>query len=92
MLICDGHESHVSSKFVSFCIEHNIELVLLVPHSSHLTQPLDVAVFSPLKHAVSRELDRLLRLGIIRLEKVEFVEYYMKARLQAFTERNIMGG
>jgi hypothetical protein len=31
-------------------------------------------------------------LGIIRLEKVEFVEYYMKARLQAFTERNIMDG
>jgi hypothetical protein len=56
LLICDGHESHVSAKFMSFCIKHNIELVLLVSHSSHLTQPLDVGVFGPLKHAVSREL------------------------------------
>src|SRR5579871_161052 len=36
LLICDGHESHVSAKFVSFCIEQNIELVLLHPHSSHI--------------------------------------------------------
>ena len=92
LLICDGHESHVSPKFVSFCIDHNIELVLLVPHSSHLTQPLDVGVFGPLKSAVSRALDRLLRLGITRLEKVEFVEQYMKGRADAFTSRNIKGG
>lgn len=92
LLICDGHESHVSPKFVSFCIDHNIELVLLVPHSSHLTQPLDVGVFGPLKSAVSRALDQLLRLGITRLEKVEFVEQYMKGRVEAFTPRNIKGG
>jgi len=92
LLICDGHESHVSPKFVSFCIDHNIELVLLVPHSSHLTQPLDVGVFGPLKSAVSRALDQLLRLGITRLEKVEFVEQYMKGRADAFTPRNIKGG
>jgi hypothetical protein len=71
LLICDGHESHVSARFVSFCIQHDIELVLLVPHSSHLTQPLDVGVFGPLKQAVSREMDRLLRSGIVRLEKAE---------------------
>jgi hypothetical protein len=89
LLICDGHESHISSQFISFAMDHEIELILLVPHSSHITQPLDVGVFAPLKQAIGRSLDRLLRVGIARLEKVEWVEYYMKARPEAFTAKNI---
>jgi len=61
----------------------------VVPHSSHITQPLDVGVFAPLKQAVGRSLDRLLRVGVARLEKVEWVECYMKARTEAFTAKNI---
>jgi hypothetical protein len=89
LLICDGHESHISSKFISFAMDHEIELILLVPHSSHITQPLDVGVFAPLKIAVGRSLDRLLRAGVARLEKVEWVDYYMKARPEALTVKNI---
>jgi hypothetical protein len=36
LLICDGHDSHISAQFVRHCIDHNIELLLLLPHSSHL--------------------------------------------------------
>jgi len=92
LLLCDGHESHISSDFVFFCIEHNIYLHLLLPHSSHLLQPLDVGVFGPLKKAISARLDRLLRVGINRLEKGEWVERYMEARDVAITENNIRGG
>jgi len=60
LLICDGHDSHISAKFVAHCIENNICLFLLLPHSSHLLQPLDVGVFSPLKTAVSADLDQLI--------------------------------
>jgi hypothetical protein len=89
LLVCDGHESHISSQFISFAMDHEIELILLVPHSSHITQPLDVSVFAPLKQAVGRSLDRLLRVGVARLEKMEWVESYMKARPEAFTAKNI---
>src|SRR6266516_4047273 len=58
LLLCNGHESHVTSEFA--CIQHNIFLHLLIPHSSHLLQPLDVGVFGPLKKAVSARLDQLL--------------------------------
>ena len=92
LLICDGHDSHISAKFVAYCIEHNICLFLLLPHSSHLLQPLDVGVFGPLKTAVSADLDRLIRVGVTRLEKVEWVESYIRARPNAFTKKNIQAG
>jgi len=71
LLVCDGHESHISAKFVAHCIKHNICLFLLLPHSSHLLQPLDVGVFAPLKTALSAELYDLIQVGIARLEKAE---------------------
>jgi len=92
LLICDGHESHISAKFVAYCIKHNICLHLLLPHSSHLLQPLDVGVFGPLKEATSKYLNRLIQVGIARLEKIEWVENYNKARGVALTENNIRGG
>jgi len=92
LLICDGHDSHISARFVAYCIEKNICLFLLLPHSSHLLQPLDVGVFSPLKTVVSADLDQLLRVGVIRLEKAEWVESYIRARPKAFTEKNIHAG
>jgi hypothetical protein len=49
MLICDGHDSHISGNFVEHCMNNRIHLMILPPHSSHLTQPLDVGVFGPLK-------------------------------------------
>ena len=57
LLICDGHDSNISAKFVAHCIENNICLFLLLPHSSYLLQPLDVSVFSPLKTAITADLD-----------------------------------
>lgn len=48
ILIVDGHDSHVSIKAIKFCITHKIVLLCLPPHSTHLLQPLDVGVFSPL--------------------------------------------
>ena len=92
LLICDGHDSHISAKFVAHCIDNNICLFLLLPHSSHLLQPLDVGVFSPLKTAVSADLNQLIRVGVNRLEKAEWVESYIRARPNAFTEKNIQAG
>jgi|SRR5436853_894068 len=58
LLICDGHDSHISADFISHCIQNDIVLILLPPHASHLMQPLDVGVFAPLKRAMAEFLDR----------------------------------
>ena len=89
MLLCDGHDSHISAQFVRFCIDHDIILFLLLPHSSHLLQPLDVGIFSPLKKAMSSQLSRLYATEISRLHKAEWLEYYMRARSIAITPKNI---
>ena len=59
------------------------------PHSSHLCQPLDVGVFSPLKQYMSRELDEIIRYGIISVKKFEWADAYKKARPNAMSEANI---
>jgi len=92
LLLCDGHDSHISSEFVYYCIQNNIYLHLLIPHSSHLLQPLDVGVFGPLKKAISARLDRLLRAGINRLQKVEWLEAYADGREVVVSSDNIKGG
>ena len=40
---------------------------------------------------MKQRLDQLSRLGVVRFEKVEWVEYYMTARLEALTKGNIEG-
>jgi hypothetical protein len=92
LLLCDGHDSHVSADFVSYCIHHHIDLVLLPPHSSHLLQPLDVGVFAPLKRAMSNQMSRFLRSGIQRMHKVEWLERFIIAREQGITKENILSG
>ena len=65
LLIYDDHDNHISAKFIAHCIEHDICLLLLLSHSSHLLQSLDIDIFSPLKTVISIDLDRLIRVGVI---------------------------
>jgi hypothetical protein len=52
LLICDGHDNHISAEFIQHCIANRIVLLLLPSHCSHLMQPLDVGIFFPLKQAI----------------------------------------
>jgi len=91
LLICDGHDSHISAEFVRYSIDHDILILLLVPHSSHIMQPLDVGIFGPLKRAMSSQLDPIFRTGIRTLHKAEWMESYVEARKKAITPSNILG-
>ena len=46
LLIFDGHSSHISLSIVDKARENDVHLVQLPPHTSHVTQPLDLACFS----------------------------------------------
>jgi hypothetical protein len=48
-MIGDNLSSHISREVVRVCEEQNIKFILLPPNATHLCQPLDVAVFGPLK-------------------------------------------
>ena len=44
LLIVDGHGSHIRADFIAYCIDYDIDLLVMPPHCSHLLQPLDVGV------------------------------------------------
>ena len=64
----------------------------LHPHTSHVLQPLDVGLFGPLKTTLSQHQDRLFRLHVARVHKVEWLIAYVKARRSAFRSDNVFGG
>ena len=39
LLICDGHDSHISAQFIRYVLDNDIIVLLLLPHSSHILQP-----------------------------------------------------
>ena len=89
VLICDGHDSHVTGDFIQHCMENNIKLLILPPHSSHFTQPLDIGIFSPLKEYMTQEIDPLVRTNVPQVQKVEWLTAYVRARSRAFSTNNI---
>jgi len=54
MLILDGATQHYCSEAHDMLKRHNISVHFLVPHSSHLTQPLDCLFFRNLKMELRR--------------------------------------
>lgn len=56
--IGDNLSSHLSYDVIQACEQHNIAFVSLPPNSTHLTQPLDVAYFRPLKLHWRKILDQ----------------------------------
>ena len=51
VLISDNLSSHLSVEIISQCQANDIRFVFLPPNSTHITQPLDVAFFRPVKMA-----------------------------------------
>jgi hypothetical protein len=92
LLIIDGCSSYLTARFLALYITKSIHLYLLPPHTSHVTQPLDLSVFGPLKTYFGAELDRIFRYSISRITRVEFTVAYIQARERAFRPHSIQSG
>jgi hypothetical protein len=92
MLILDGHESHESAEFQEYCKAHNIITLCLPPHSSHLTQPLDVGCFAVLKRLYGRQIETFIKAYINHISKVEFFLAFKAAYDQSITPANARAG
>src|SRR5271154_2930098 len=92
LLICDGHDSHITASWIAHCMRNNIILMVLPPHSSHLTQPLDVGVFKPLKTLMATEIEPVMRSGVARIQKLEWLTAFVAAHDKALCSKNILGG
>jgi hypothetical protein len=94
LLILDGHGSHLSAWFCCYCHDHDIDLLLLPSHTSHVLQPLDVGVFKERKKVIcqaAKDRWRLLADGD-RLSKRDFILDLAEAREKAMTGEHIIKG
>jgi hypothetical protein len=90
LLIVDGHESHVSWEFVSFCISNKIILMCLPAHTTHVLQPADVGLFSPLKTLYGQYVDRISQYQHAYIHKSCFLGGYIEARKKTYTRENVL--
>jgi len=49
LLLLDAHSLHYNLKTINLAKENDVILFTLVPHTIHAMQPLDTAVYGPLK-------------------------------------------
>jgi len=92
LLLMDNYGSHLTKEVIEYCEFHNIIIFTLIPHTSHIIQPLDVGVFQQYKHYHSEALDDAYRSGCNNFNKVEFFAAVSHIRSQAMTKRNIQSG
>ena len=90
LLILDGYGSHLTYEFFLFAKTNNIILFKLPPHSTHLTQPLDVGIFQPLKHWHSEAIDDSIRMGEADFNRLDFLAAFRRFHTQAFKPSSII--
>lgn len=91
LLLTDGHSSHINLRFIDYCDESGIILIILPPHSTHRLQPLDVGIFAPLANAYSYRIDQFIQSssGFSRITKRLFWQLFHSAWQSALTLQNI---
>jgi hypothetical protein len=78
LMIFDGHYSHLSIKAVRLAIQHNIHLLCLPSHSTHILQPLDIYTLKYVKQQWKQLLWDRHKSSSTPIEKREFIELFGK--------------
>jgi len=93
LLIYDGHTSHNRPETIKWAREHEIVLFVLPAHSSHLLQPLDVAISGPFKKHYYSECSQFLSRHMGQnITKYNICTLACRAYLKALTPANIQSG
>lgn len=66
IIFLEVHRSHLSLHLNKFCRENEIILIALYPNSTHILQPLDVAVFGHFKSSSKKGSKR----GVMKMEVI----------------------
>ena len=89
LLILDGHQSHLTYEFLSTAESLDIICFCLLAHSTHFTQPLDVACFQIERHWHNRSIEDKVRAGELNFSKYTFLQVLNQIREKTFTQRAI---
>ncbi|XP_053374013.1 uncharacterized protein LOC128546748 [Mercenaria mercenaria] len=91
LILYDGHKSHLSLTLTQWAKDHRVILFVLPPHSSHLTQPLDVGVFGPMKKFFYQECKLYMHANPgVSITRYEVAKLTNKPFSKAFSPINII--
>ena len=90
LVLYDGHKFHAQLTLTDWAKKHNVILFVLPPHSSHLTQPLDVGVFGPFKCMYNHECEIYKKNNPgISITKYSIAKLTAKPYVKAFSPENL---
>lgn len=93
LLLQDGHGSHISIELIQLAREHDVHLLCLPSHCTHILQPLDVGVFKPFKTFFSKACNSYLAKNPGRVVTPEkLASLVAEAWPRALTPVNVMAG
>ena len=91
LILYDGHKSHMSLTLANWAKDHSVILFVLPPHSSHLTQPLDVGVFGPMKQYYNKECKTYMHANPgVFITRYEVAKLTAGPYTRAFSPENII--
>ena len=93
LLLMDGHSSHYCPSTIKCAAKEKAILFTLPPNTTHLTQPLDKAVFGPLKVSWRQACHRyIVENPGSKISKHNFSLVFSEAWVRALTPKNIVSG
>lgn len=93
LLLLDNHASHLSIDVIDMAIANDITMLTFLPHCTHRMQPLDIAVFGPLKTMYSKQHDDWKRANMNVTFDLHHVPLILDKCLDiAVTPKNIKAG
>ena len=79
----------LSGNFILYYIQNRISLLILLSYTLYILQPLDIAVFRPLKKHLTTALLYLNEAQLIYIQKAEWLSVYIAVRENALSTQNI---
>lgn len=91
MFILDNHTTRKNEGLMEKFFENRIDVLFLPPNTTHLTQPLDVVVFSSMKSQLSTKIKRRVNMGEplaeMRVKMIESALECYQTSCSSFTVR-----
>ena len=93
LLVLDQHSTHITIPSLEFAALHGIVVFALLPHTSHITQPLDVACYGPWQRALGQAVSKQRQINPnFALSKTNFPELMAPAWASALSATNAIAG
>ena len=91
-MFLDGHASHVSLELIKEAMSNNIVLMKLMPHTSSVSQSLDVGVFKTMKVKWKQILNEAVKKGNFTITKEKFGQLLRPLVEKGFLSENARSG